>query len=100
MLGYAAASIFAGVSEKAKRNQEMLGLMVNDPNISPRALRKLKMRTLVIAGTKDMIKRSHTRLIYENLPDARLKLIPGDHFIADKNPEAFNQAVDEFLREK
>lgn len=100
VLGYAAASIFAGVSEKAKRNQEMLGLMVNDPNISPRALRKLKMRTLVIAGTKDMIKRSHTRLIYENLPDARLKLIPGDHFIADKNPEAFNQAVDEFLSER
>ena len=55
------------------------------------------MRTLVIAGTKDMIRESHTRLIYENLPDAELRILPGDHFIANKEPEAFNAAVGKFL---
>ena len=57
------------------------------------------MRTLVIAGTKDMIRESHTRLIYENLPDADLRILPGDHFIAKKEPEAFNAAVGKFLKQ-
>ena len=55
------------------------------------------MRALVIAGTKDMIRESHTRLIYESLPDAELKILSGDHFIANKEPETFNTVVEQFL---
>ena len=55
--------------------------------------------TLVIAGTKDMIKESHTREIAENLPHAKLMLIRGDHFVANRHPAAFNRAVDDFLNE-
>lgn len=42
----------------------------------------------------------HTRKIYGLLPDAELKLIPGDHFIAAKQPEAFNAAVEDFLNRR
>ena len=52
---------------------------------------------LVIAGTRDMIRASHTRLIAERLPQGKLVLLPGDHFIANKSPLAFNQAVADFL---
>ena len=45
-----------------------------------------------------MIKDSHSVLICESLPNARLVRIKGDHFIAAKNPEEFNQAVSRFLR--
>lgn len=89
--------MFAGKSPDAKQNAEILGLMVNEPNIKVEELKKVTARTLVIAGTKDMIKEKHTRQIYENLPDARIAIISGDHFIADRNPTAFNQAVEEFL---
>ena len=80
-------------------NAEILGLMVKEPRIDPGELGRLRVRTLVIAGQKDMIKQSHTELIYKSLPDARLAIIPGDHFIAGKNPEAFNRTVEKFLNE-
>lgn len=96
-IGYRIAKLFAKKSEKAKQNAEMLGLMVNEPNIDPSELARLTMPVLVVAGTKDMIKESHTRLIYKSLPNAQLNLIEGDHFVANKNPEAFNEVVNRFL---
>ena len=97
-LGYRIAKIFSRKSEKAKQNSEMLGLMVNEPHIEPSELSHLTMPVLVVAGTKDMIKDSHTRLIYKNLPNAQLNIIEGNHFVANKNADAFNKVVDEFLR--
>lgn len=98
VIGCKIARGFAGKSEEAKRNAEILGLMVNDPNINPRELSRITMPTLVICGTRDMIKESHTKMIAENLPDARLTIINGDHFIANKRPAEFNRAVEDFLR--
>ena len=100
VLGYHAASLFATRSPKAKENAALLGLMVKEPNIRPEELNGLTVPTLVIAGTKDMIRESHTRLIARSLPNARLVLLPGDHFIANKEPEAFNRAVRDFLNEE
>ena len=97
-IGYRIARLFAGKSDKAKRNAELLGLMVNDPNVPVQELSKISVKTLVIAGTRDMIKEDHTRLIAKSIPGAELVLLPGDHFIAGKDPEAFNQRVLEFLR--
>ena len=96
--GYRIAKRFAGKSDSARLNAEMLGLMVNDPNIDPGELKAIRSKTLVIAGTKDMIRESHTRLIAESIPDSRLVFIKGGHFIADKNPEEYNRAVLNFLR--
>lgn len=96
-VGYRIARLFSKKSEQAKRNAEMLGLMVNEPHIDPSELARLTMPVLVVAGTKDMIKDSHTRLIYKSLPNAQLSILEGDHFVANKRPEEFNKAVDEFL---
>ena len=95
--GYWFANFFAKKSMKAKRNAEMLRLMVNDPNVRPKELSNLHKKTLVIAGTKDMIKGNHTRLIAKSLPDAQLVFLEGDHFIANKNPKEFNRVVNAFL---
>ena len=96
-LGYRIAKLFSKKDEKAKQNAEMLGLMVNEPRIEPSELAILTMPVLVVAGTKDMIKEKHTRLIYKSLPNAQLAILEGDHFVANKNPEAFNAAVETFL---
>ena len=100
VLGYHTASLFAKRSPKAKENAALLGLMVKEPNIRPEELNGLTVPTLVIAGTKDMIRESHTRLIARSLPNARLVLLPGDHFIANKEPAVFNRAVRNFLDEE
>ena len=88
---------FARKSPEAKQNADMLGLMVNDPNVLPAELSAIKAKTLVIAGTNDMIKDAHTRQIAQSIPNSQLVLIKGNHFIANKCPEAFNRAVLEFL---
>lgn len=96
-IGYWFASLFAGKSEEARLHSEMLGLMVRDPNVLPEELVAIQAKTLVIAGTRDMIKEGHTRLIADHIPDARLVFIEGDHFIANKRPQEFNQVVLDFL---
>ena len=73
--------------------------MVNDPNVRPEELSRIQARTLVIAGTDDMIKESHTRLIASRIPDAQLVFVEGDHFFANKRPDTFNRAILDFLSE-
>lgn len=98
-MGYRIANRFASKSPDAKRNAEMLGLMVNEPNISPAELSKITAPTLVICGKRDMIKESHTKEIAANIPSAKLSIIKGNHFIANKRAAAFNKEVDAFLKE-
>ena len=99
-IGYRFAKLFAKKSAEARQHAEMLGLMVNDPNVRPEELSAIKAKTLVIAGNKDMIKETQTRLIASSIPDAQLVILEGDHFIANKCPEAFNRAVLAFLRDE
>lgn len=98
-IGYRIAKKFAEKSDSARLNAEMLGLMVNDPKVKLEELRAIRAKTLVIAGTNDMILEAHTRMIAESIPDSQLVLIKGNHFIANKKPEEFNQAVLGFLGE-
>lgn len=97
VLGYKTAALFASKSLQARHNAELLGLMVNDPSIPLAALADLHVPTLVIVGDRDMIKERHSRQIAQAIPGSRLEIIAGDHFIAAKNPDAFNRAVGKFL---
>ncbi len=99
VLGYHLARLFAGKRPEARRRMELLGLMVNEPHFAPQDLRKLELPALVIAGDRDMIRDRHTRLIADSLPNARLAILRGNHFIANQRPEEFNRVVAEFLAE-
>ena len=99
VLGYHLARLFAGKRPEARKKMELLGLMVNEPRFAPQDLRRLELPALVIAGDRDMIRDRHTRLIADSLPNARLAILKGNHFIANQNPEEFNRVVAEFLTE-
>ena len=45
-----------------------------------------------------MIKESHSKEIAENIPNAKLSIMKGDHFIANKRYVAFNKVVEDFLQ--
>lgn len=96
-IGYKITKVFANKSEEAKKHMELLGLMVHEPNIKPEELHAIKVPTLVIAGTKDMIKTAHTEEIAKNISGAELVIMNGDHFIANKEPKEFNKRVEAFL---
>lgn len=96
-IGYRMARLLSKVHKTLELKTEMLGLMVNDPNVEPQELAAIQAKTLVIAGTKDMMREAHTRTIAEGIPDSELVFLEGDHFIASKNPTEFNQVVLNFL---
>lgn len=97
-IGYRIAKKFASKSQKAKRNMELLGLMIFEPDIAVMELHAIHIPTLVIAGTRDMIRKAHTEAIAENIPNAQLVFVEGDHFIANKKAQKFNEEVDGFLQ--
>ena len=96
-LEYYCLKLFGAKTEEDYERRELLGLMVRDPYIKPRELRSLTMPTLVIAGERDLIRESHTKLIHRMIPNSRLAILPGDHGVAALNPNAFNAEVLEFL---
>ncbi|MBE5969392.1 MAG: alpha/beta hydrolase [Lachnospiraceae bacterium] len=95
---YFVSGIFKKISKKALAVNEMYGLMVNEPNITLEELASIKAQTLVIAGTHDIVKESHTRLMADTIPHAKLVLINGNHSICYKKPLEYNAAVAEFIR--
>lgn len=99
-IGYGMVSFIALFDKGAIPKKEMLGLMVNQPDINPSELANLSIPTLVIVGDKDMIKDNHSRLIANSIPDSEFICISGDHFIAAKNSNSFNEKVEAFLSKK
>lgn len=84
-------------TDRMRQRKMLLRLMVKEPHITPTQLATLNMPTLVIAGTNDMIRESHTKYIASSIPNSVLKIIPGDHYVAAKNPLCFNEAVKSFI---
>ena len=97
-LGYAVVSLISFFDKKAVPKKELLGLMVNQPDIRPESLSALDVPTLVIVGTHDMIKDSHSALIANSIKNSQLVRLDGDHFIASKNSIDFNAALYRFLK--
>ncbi|MBO4831104.1 MAG: alpha/beta hydrolase [Oscillospiraceae bacterium] len=93
----ALASLTPGRSPELVKKKELLRLMTREPHISPKELSAISAPTLVIAGTRDMIRARHTRLIGRSIPGSRVRMIKGTHFIAKENSEEFNDCVYRFL---
>ena len=61
--------------------------MVNDPNVEPDEREAISAKTVVIAGSRHMIRDSLIRLIARSISNSQLVFIERDHFIANKKPE-------------
>lgn len=96
MLGFLDGANIA-IKFALKYPKKVKASILNGGNLNAEELNKIKASTLVIAGTKDMIKEIHTREIASSIPNSELVFIPGNHFIAEKKSEDFNQVVDKFL---
>ncbi len=98
VLVYRMASFLGRWFKKAKDKAEMFGLMVNDPNVRPEELHMIRAKTLVMAGTKDLILKTETETIAHHIKRSHLRFIKGGHWIAGENPKAFNKTVLSFLQ--
>lgn len=80
---------------------EMIDLLLSQPRIDPKALEKIECPTLVMAGSDDVIKEGHTRLIAEKIRNSELVIFEnGTHYEPLNNPERFNETVIDFFKER
>ena len=85
-------------SEKDRLKYELLSLMVNHPHISPRLLKNIECKALVIEGEKDLIKPSHTKLIAQMIKNSTHEVIPhASHNVFWENAEYTNKLIKNFI---
>ena len=85
-------------NNEAKRKFMLLNLMVNHPHISPRLLKNIVCKTLVIEGKRDVIKPSHTKLISDLIPNSKHVTIPDSgHNVFCDNVAFTNKTIVDFF---
>ena len=60
------------------RKDPLFELMEKEPNIPPEQLASIKVPTLVIAGSRDLIREDETKLIAKSIPNAKLMILEGE----------------------
>ena len=87
------------VKTPADRAQwKLLRLLADEPHIPLTALNGIKNPTLVIGGDHDILKPSHTLLIFQNITNAYLWILPNSgHSTPVVYKDDFNKNVDDFF---
>ena len=89
---------FAAINER--KQDPLITLMLTEPHIEPEVLRSITIPVLVTVGDHDLILRSETDRIVENLPNARLVVVEdADHGSYIMDSEIMGELLIRFLRE-
>ncbi|HLK29669.1 MAG TPA: alpha/beta hydrolase [Puia sp.] len=95
---------YTALKNKASKNAEeknqwnLMQLLANQPHIPTTDLNKIKIPTLVIGGDHEVIKPAHTLLIFQNIPNADLWILPNSgHSTPVVYKDDFNKNVDAFF---
>ena len=81
-----------------KGQWKLMRLLVEEPHIPLADLNAIKNPTLVIGGDHDILKPAHTLLIFQNIPNAYLWILPNSgHSTPIVYKDDFNKNVDDFF---
>ena len=83
--------------EKAKATADLMRLMTDEPKIDPSTLSSITCPVLVLVGSHDAIKPSHSQLIADSFPNGSITVVKGGHGIVKTNSADYNQAVENFF---
>lgn len=82
------------------RRRNLTSLLLHSPHLSARKLQDISTPVLLIAGTRDLIKTSHSRWLSRQIPGSQLLLITGGHHTTFfRTPEPYLNAILRFLRQ-
>ena len=74
-------------------------MLVKDLKLSKEDLRHIRVPTMIIVGSRDIIRLSHIRGIAQNINRSKLYIIKNaGHKLARDLPEVFNKLVVGFLK--
>ncbi len=83
--------------KKARATADLMRLMTDEPQISPEELGRIECPVLVLVGSHDAIRPSHSKLISDSFPRGTLTTIEGGHGIVKTNSADYNAAIEAFL---
>lgn len=86
------------LSQHLFRQQQLASLLCNSPMMTKTQLQKIKAPVLLIAGTLDVVKVSHSRRMERLIPHARLVLVKGaTHTSMFAREKEYLKMIREFL---
>lgn len=81
-----------------KNSWKLVRLLLDEPHIPLSDLHKITCPSLIIGGDHDVIREEHTMLIYQNIPNAYLWIIPNSgHSTPIVYKDDFNKVVGDFF---
>lgn len=87
------------LENKAGTNKRLINLMLNYPDITVEQLGKIKNPALIIAGSNDVIKEEHTKLIQIAIQNSELQIIAdASHYVPFEQADKLNNIVLNFLK--
>lgn len=82
-----------------KRNKRVAKLLLTDLKIDIKDLRDIDKDTLILAGSRDLIRISHIKKIAKNIKNSKLVIVKNQgHRLARTVPEIFNKLVYKFMK--
>jgi pimeloyl-ACP methyl ester carboxylesterase len=88
------------IRKTTKQNNDWSVFMLDwqQPNISLASLKQIKCAAMIVSGDHDLINLEHTLLIYKNIPNAQLWVLPNSgHATLVEYSNEFNRKSNEFF---
>ena len=86
------------LTHRVLRRRNLTSLLLHSPRLSARKLQTISVPVLLIAGTRDLIKPSHSRWLARQIPTSRLLLMTGGrHTSIFRTPAPYLRAILAFL---
>jgi len=86
------------MTDQDKRNWKLLMLDWAQPHITPKSLNTIKCPTLVMSGDHDLIKKEHSKIIAQNIPQSNLWIVPhSGHGILFEHRRKFISTIKDFF---
>lgn len=98
-LQYRFWSFLRSVGLPVENRAQRYGLMCFSPKLTEDELRKIKKPVLILAGTRDLVRTRHTRLMGDWIPESTMVLLKGaGHFSLFRETETYMKIIMNFLR--
>jgi len=82
------------------KKHRLIQLMLEHPHITDAQLKQIKNPLLVVAGSNDVIKPEHTKLIADKIGGAKLEIIANaTHYVPFEQPNQLNKVIIDFLKD-
>ncbi len=89
------------LAHRVLRRRNLTSLLLHSPCLSARKLQTISVPVLLIAGTRDLIKTSHSRWLARQIPTSQLLLMTGGrHTSIFRTPTPYLRAILAFLRRR